>query len=370
MNCGVTGVEAYLTTLYGSTFTSADQFIWYDPTTSSVSGYARNILPTLTFLVVQGAGHMVPKKAPRASADMLDRLLNNKPFQPTTTTTMAKKNGVKHHIADASSSSTKDGDRLLNLPHFHHVYTGGYAPTSVRRHSVTHRPTPKTTTPTTLINNKVSPVVIPTSPVAGSTFASGGTIEVDWTITTDLGLTVKLDIFNTVTGSTVGSTIVEGVDSSNLSWIFGVPNNLECGINYEIRFTDSRGVVSYTPNWQVTCQPMLLLEPSIAGTKFPQGGSVLIGWSGGGPSWPLTVQLVNERTGIIVTYGNQTSNKVQYYAATLPEPLDCTDTFYFHIAETTADKDHAQGQPFQVYCPFDEATEKKADKTPKIVLVE
>ena len=131
---GVASVEAYLSRLLPAAYSAATRSIWYSPVDQSVSGYVKPILPSLTFIVVQDAGHLVPKTQPAAALDMLTHLLTNTPF-PTSNTPEhshsphASSSARTPNAASSAVNSTRSASRAL--PHRHFVYDGNL-PTSTR----------------------------------------------------------------------------------------------------------------------------------------------------------------------------------------------------------------------------------------------
>ena len=49
-----------------------------------MSGYVKPILPSLTFIVMQDAGHSAPIRQRKHAADMIEHLLSNTPFPKVT----------------------------------------------------------------------------------------------------------------------------------------------------------------------------------------------------------------------------------------------------------------------------------------------
>jgi carboxypeptidase C (cathepsin A) len=112
LNCGVAGAENWLTNMLPSgQFDAAPRYLWLDPADSEVvRGYVKPLSASLTFVVVQGAGHMVPKTQPQAALDMLGHLLSGTPFPPHKPTTDAA-------IIPAAARNNRAGSRWARAMH-------------------------------------------------------------------------------------------------------------------------------------------------------------------------------------------------------------------------------------------------------------
>lgn len=62
-------------------FHSAKKSVWrVHPDDSEVAGYAKQF-DTMTQVVVRGAGHLVPYDQPERALDMIDKWINDVPFE-------------------------------------------------------------------------------------------------------------------------------------------------------------------------------------------------------------------------------------------------------------------------------------------------
>jgi hypothetical protein len=99
MNCGVTGVEKYLSHLFPVEYAAAKKFIWYAPEDGAVSGYVRNITPKLTFIVVQDAGRQCGAQ------------------RETETKTKRDANGMRVHLSSPFLTFPHLSSPFLTFPH-------------------------------------------------------------------------------------------------------------------------------------------------------------------------------------------------------------------------------------------------------------
>jgi carboxypeptidase C (cathepsin A) len=364
MNCGVVGVEKYLYDLYPAGMAAAEKYIWYGAD-SSVSGYYRQVFPTLYFIVLQDAGHMVPKTQPASSADMLNHLLTLTPF--TSNPGKAKLHDAASVEAPKPSQATRG-----RVPHLHHK---GRVPTSVRlpkkssssSSSSPSKPRRSVDISPILQKSPDSMNITFNIPAAGSIYQPLSLLATSWTGGIPVN-TLQVDIYDAESLEFL-ATVGEDVPNSNAygqQWAFGLPGSLPCGRDLVMRITDT---VSSTPfdsaAWSISCPTLTILEPSIPGTVFPQGGSVLVGWMGGSPDADLQIFLFNQGSGAKQLLESSWANSKQYYLATLPEPLDCTDSFYIVVSDPAVPST-ASGQPFQVVCPFGESATQQPQ--PEIAL--
>jgi len=57
----------------------AKRIIWKNPSTGDPAGYVRQV-NNFTHVLVRNAGHILPFDQPENAYDMIDRFINNKPF--------------------------------------------------------------------------------------------------------------------------------------------------------------------------------------------------------------------------------------------------------------------------------------------------
>jgi len=143
LNCGVIGVQKYLQNLYPREMHATSRIIWTSddlklaqhragnsstavsrskPAVPTVYGYVRQLLPSLTFIVVQGAGHLVPKDQPQSSFDMIAHLLTDTPFTDTRARTRAasvRGSGVGGSSGYRPKDETRRTRRRFTKPHTH-----------------------------------------------------------------------------------------------------------------------------------------------------------------------------------------------------------------------------------------------------------
>jgi len=92
MNCGAAGAEKWISNTFPSLVSSAPRYLWLDDSgDQSVSGYVTPLAPGFNLVVVQDAGHMVPKTQPARAADMITRFLKGEAYPKHVLPTVATK---------------------------------------------------------------------------------------------------------------------------------------------------------------------------------------------------------------------------------------------------------------------------------------
>jgi len=82
LNCGAVGTEKYLRKLLGDDiFMKAEKRFWKDENDEGrMAGYVRDFTEKLSFVIVSGAGHMVPQTQGKHALNLLTKMINNQPF--------------------------------------------------------------------------------------------------------------------------------------------------------------------------------------------------------------------------------------------------------------------------------------------------